>query len=186
MALMALPALSHAGGFGLFAVAGGGDSTIRVDGQADLDAQIRVKGSGLFYDSNFLKDRIFNYRIGIGQGVYGDKTDSYDALFIFNDFGFSVARNRYARLWLGPEIMLTLVDDPQAATEPKLFGMGMGPVIGLNLNITDNLTATLKVAYISQTMAGHMKIASVKYDVNTDDLFSYISFGMAWRFSEHF
>ena len=170
----------------MFSVAGGGNSTIRIDGQADVDADIRVKGSGIFYDSNLSKDRMFNYRLGVGQGVYGDKAGSYDALFIFNDFGFSIARNRHARLWLGPEIMLTLVDDPEAASEPKLFGMGMGPVMGLNLNIARGLTLTLKVAYISQTTAGHMNIGSTKYDVNTDDLFSYVSFGIAYRFSEHF
>lgn len=183
---MLVPALSWAVGIGAFYYSGSGDSTIRVDSAADIDGRMELTGYGLLLDTNVGRDHVFNYRLTIGQAEYGNGDSPYEALIVTNDFGFSIARNSKLRLWLGPEIMVTLINDDAAAAAPDLFGFGMGLAAGLNLHIRTDFSIALKAAYVSQTMSGRMTIGGSRYDVVTDDEFSYAGVSLIYRFGERF
>lgn len=180
------PLKTWAMGIGYFYATGSGDSITRIEGSPDTRGNIHMSGNGLFLDTNLGKDATFNYRLEFGVGEYGDRDDPYDGFVMIHDFGFSIFRNERSRIWLGPEVMLNSVDDPDAAESPKLFGFGMGLAAGANLNFASNFSLALKAAYISQTLTGHKKVGGVRTDITTEDEFGYASVALVFRFGERF
>jgi len=173
-------------GLGVFYAAGTGDSTTRIEGSADIDRTLHFTGSGIWMDTNISRDETFNYRLSLASGSYGDRDAPYDSIVMIHDLGFSPARNRRSRLWVGPEIMLNFIDDSSTPESPRLFGFGMGLAIGGNVNLAKRLGFNLKAAYISQTLTGNMIIAGTRTDVTTKDGFIYTSLSLSLRFGERF
>jgi len=184
--LLIAPSTSLAMGIGYFYASGSGDSITRIEGSPDSRDPLDISGNGLFLDSNLGKDKTFNYRLEFGSGEYGVKDQTFDGLVMIHDFGFSPYRSKWFRLWAGPEVMLNSIDDTASAESPKLFGFGMGPAIGINLNISRRLSFTLKAAYIYQTLTGHMKVGGITQDLTTEDEFAYASVALVLRLGERF
>jgi len=186
LAALLMPSVSEAMGIGFFYATGSGDSTTRIEGLPDSTDTLDFSARGLMLDTNMGKDATFNYRLGLAASSYGGRDHQYDGFVIVNDFGFSPARNERARLWIGPEIMISSIDDKTPAMSLKLFGFGMGVALGGNLHITGNTSVTLKAAYITQTLTGHMDIDGVATDLTTEDDFIYASMSLVLRFGERF
>lgn len=184
--VLALPVHAHAWGLGMFYSGGKGHSDLLPAKAPERDYALEVTGWGLSWDTNIGKDETFNYRLSLGTGEYGEKGKPWEGLSLTHDFGFGIARNRMARLWLGPEIMLTFIDDDSIEESPRLFGFGMGPVVGANLNITGHLAFSLRAAYIYETLSGEMTMGGVRQDVTSEDEFSYISVSLMLRLDERF
>lgn len=181
--LAAAPA--PAAGVGAYYSLGTGTSTVRYEGISNDKVDIDLANYGLLYDTNVGKDEMFHYRLEFGIEQYSYADEQAEGLVMAHDFGFGVTRGRNMRFWLGPEIRLTRLNDKDVSTRPRLFGFGMGPAMGLNINIGHGFSLALKTAIISETLEGSMTFAGTRYDVTTEDLFTYTSVALIMRFGEN-
>lgn len=173
-------------GIGLFYASGSGDSTMMVEGSADTEMKLDMSGYGIVLETNVGQDEAFNYRLELGAGSYGPEGGTYDGTVMVHDLGFGLLRTPGMRLWLGPEVLMNFTDDRDSVESPKLFGLGMGLVLGVNLNIGRSYSVSLKGAYVSQTLTGHMNINGVRQDITTDDYYGYMGIALIYRYGERF
>lgn len=126
---------SSATGFGLYGLLGLG----RTEFHEDTD----YAGWGFVYDTAIAKNKIFNYRLNFGyESLNVDAAngkETFSGYVLDSDFGLGIVRNDSARLWLGPEVRVALLD-----TE---WGFGVGPVVGLNLHVSQVATLIFKAGY---------------------------------------
>lgn len=107
-------------------------------------------GGGIIFDTAVAEDEVFNYRVNFGFEIWksdfllGEDTGRYH-ITLYNSFGFGVIRNPWMRLWLGPQLGLQYIR--QTATGSSYshegFGMTLGAVAGLNLNISRDFSIGL-------------------------------------------
>ena len=67
-----------------------------------------------------------------------------------NTFGFGVVRTRWVRVWLGPPVMFSVSSgnlENNSDFDITLLGIGIGPVMGVNVNIGKLVTLALDVGY---------------------------------------
>ena len=128
-----------------------------VDGWAsdsgfDFDYDENHFGAGLSLDTSVTDRRLFNYRLDLGyQRVaqdfdHGGSIDG-DGLVIDNAFGFRLLRNEKVRLWLGPAVRLSFDFFESHGVDAFYFGIGAGPVIGLNVHTGDLVSLAFTTGY---------------------------------------
>lgn len=93
----------------------------------------------------------FGYDRFINSNAKAWGRTEFEGIVLSNCFGFGGGESRLsARLWFGLEIRLEWADDkPDDYPDYtiRMFGVGIGPVIGLNINPGDNLTLSFKTGY---------------------------------------
>lgn len=141
-------------------------------------------GIGIVYDTNVGRDALFNYRLGIlYQKLDADGTDSrldLDGFTVESDYGFGIYRSDLVRLWLGPEVRLEYLEGhgnrgPYDYTEHTL-SLGLGPVLGLNYHLNNDLSLVMRGGYIFQT--------GIKLFSDWDERFGFMSLGLMMRMGE--
>jgi len=137
-----------AAGFGAY-VNGGGGMNFQKYGIHNL-------GGGLLFDTNVSGDRLFNYRLNIGVDRWNEefmiseyklfdkplntKSIDYPRLHVNNSFGFGIIKEKDYRLWLGPQIGFGFGFSKRL----RLFTGSIGPVIGLNYSLSDNVILSIE------------------------------------------
>jgi len=203
LALMVLPfaaVSAEASGLGFYASSGSGDSDIDVgpfwwlvtNSTVSSSADLSIESAGLVFDTNLSQDRLFNYRLEIGKGNYtwevpGGSETELKQVVMTHDFGFGILRNQAVRLWLGPEIRLTRINDEANGNDYDLMGFGFGLALGLNINIKGPLTIAIKAGALNQTLNGDVTYTdTTSDDVSSDDTISFISAALMFRLGERF
>jgi hypothetical protein len=153
---------AYAIGLGAYSGAGTGSGDMTDEDYSNVDSTSSVHSRfGFVLDSNVAKDRLFNYRLKIGYETMSvdwksniTEGDLYKAsgLTISNTFGFGVLRNKAGRLWLGPEVKVSIMgaDSQVPNTNMDSFtviGLGIGLPVGMNLHIGNNLTIGFEGGY---------------------------------------
>ncbi|HEX9021997.1 MAG TPA: hypothetical protein VF903_12135 [Nitrospirota bacterium] len=149
---------ARAAGLGFYGSFGGGtaDWSPNSSGVYDFSKNTKHLGFGLVMDTAPASARLFNYQLNIGydrfrntnSNAWGDA--DLDSLVISNNFGFGGMLNSTTRLWFGPEIQIRWADgkpDRYSNFKIKLFGLGIGPVLGMNFNFSDSGTFAVKTGY---------------------------------------
>lgn len=159
-----------AAGLGLYVSTGGGSADWSVDsgylGTLNFNKDTSHIGVGLAMDTAPARDKLFNYQLNIGYDRSGNRGGSawgdvnFEGLVISNNFGFGTMISPTTRVWFGPELRLAWGDghpDKYPDYKIHLFGIGIGPVIGMNLNYDNMHTIVLKVGfqYINYTGEGN-------------------------------
>lgn len=175
-------------GFYLQKGAGSGESTtydvVAWGNDVEDDFDYDQFSIGFQMDTAPLDDKIFNYRLNIGLGdVAGDSDLGNDfelkELKIENDFGFRVAGNNKFRIWLGPELAIGFYEgDNDYGGDLNMMSLGLGPVVGANIGITDSMAVTVKVGYIFSAFVGLEEVPGDEYDIDGTATTLYISAGM--------
>lgn len=155
--LLTLPGLAHAFGFGV-AVSGGNGTLNETDSYTQNVSFRETRESvGAVYDSNLGQDRLFNYRGTLSYQFLQAEGDiqryNLHGMNIENDFGFRLAGGDGWRFWAGPQVRVEILsgtyryrDNPKEETAN--LGVGVGPVAGVNIDLGNDLTLTLKGGYI--------------------------------------
>lgn len=188
---------AHAIGFG-FNLTGGGGST---DWEAnhewdsswdfDFDTDDKRGGIGFIFDTAVAKDTLFNYRLNIGSEAVDYETDGGGTFettgwFMAHDFGFGIVRKGRLRLWVGPEVRLSYSEgemDINKDWEMNVFSIGVGPVVGLNVNFGKTLTLALKAGALSMGSGGILEdnFWEDEYNLEGSGSYSFVNVGLIFR-----
>lgn len=161
--------------------------------QWSFDADTDHAGVGFVLDTAPAEDRLFNYRFQIGyeQFVRKESSTSYkmdmDSLVIDQDFGFGIVRNERIRFWIGPQLRISFSGGtPEGATnyDVSLFGIGLGPVAGININTPTRLSFAFKFGIMAMSYTGVGDDTSTfnnDVDYTVDENYGFLNFAMLFR-----
>jgi len=197
---------AHAVGLGLYGSTGGGTA----DWSPDTDTGFRKSSEHLSYgfalDTSPASDNLFNYNLNIGYDQFSNKNTKrsnawentdLDGFLMSHNFGFGGLITSSIRVWFGPELRLEWLEGaPSNFSDFKirLFGFGIGPVLGLNFNISERLTGVIKVGYQNMQYHGYGRgrfshatdsasISSNDYDYDIREKLVYVTFEFLARTS---
>jgi hypothetical protein len=138
-------------GFGFYGTLGKG--TLKFDDgwwASDANGNSRedtvLIGTGMVLDTSVAQNQVFNYRLNVGYEklkIDLDQTsesDRLESVVIDQDFGFAVYKSDATRIWFGPEQRIFFSHDE--------FGLGIGPVLGINLHTSREASVALKLGYL--------------------------------------
>lgn len=144
-------------------------------------------------DSAVANDRVFNYRLNIGvynwsEEFEDDSEFDLTGFMMSHDFGFGVFRNKYVRLWLGPEIRFafgTGDEDENDGYDVEIVSFGVGPVLGLNLHFGPVVSLGLKSGYLFEGVAGNAD-GFDSIDFHGSDTMYFFTLSLIFRINDEF
>ena len=146
----------HAAGFGIYGSFGGGNADWSPDFSPTFKKRTEHLGAGLVFDSAPARDKLFNYQLNLGYDQFSNKNANgwgkadFEGFVISNNFGFGGLITPTTRLWFGPELRLEWADgspSSYSAYNIRMWGLGIGPVLGINFNMGDRTTFFVKAGY---------------------------------------
>jgi hypothetical protein len=158
---------AHAAGFGLYGSSGGGTADWSPDSGSDFRKDVEHQSYGFALDTAPASDNLFNYNLNIGYVQFRNIKDKdsnawvntdLEGLLMSHNFGFGGLLTKNVRLWFGPELQLAWVEgSPSNFPDYKirLFGIGFGPVLGINFNVGERLTFIIKAGYQNMYYHGY-------------------------------
>lgn len=136
---------------------------------------------GLLYDSNVARQRLFNYRLGIayqdlnarsGDGKYRLKGVTFD-----HQFGFALYRTATSRWWVGPHVKVEFLKGREThdgyRSNESVVGVGLGPVLGVNIGLGEQLSLALSGGYVFQS--------DLKLFSDWEERYGFVSVGLLYR-----
>jgi hypothetical protein len=180
---------AHAAGFGFYGSMGGDrSSTWSNDNSPSYKVKTIHQGAGFAFDTAVAEDRFFNYRLELGYDEFASKAAGgnevkLSGLIISNDFGFGIVRTDGFRLWMGPEIRLAWPRGSNLGVDYDFFGVGAGPVLGMNFNLPGTVSFTVKAGYQFMHYNGtaDSSTSSTSYDNDIREHLVYVTFGILFR-----
>ena len=170
---------ANAAGLGFYGSFGGGTANWSPDGGPDFKKDTSHYSVGLAMDTAPARDKLFNYQLNIGYDRSSHNNSNawgnaeFDGFVISNDFGFGTLITPTTRLWFGPEVRLEWAEgSANNITNYKLhmFGVGVGPVIGVNFNIGDRHTFALKTGFL---LVNYFSQGDGFYSASTKEVTTY-------------
>lgn len=198
---------AHAAGFGFYGSAGGGTADWTLDNSSlnslNFGKDTNHLGVGLAMDTAPARDKLFNYQLNIGYDHFSNRGGSawgnvdFNGFVISNNFGFGTMISPTTRIWFGPELRVTWADgnpDKFANFKIHIFGAGIGPVIGMNLNYDETHTLVLKMGFQYSRYVGEgngnfshttntTTSYSNSYDYDVTEKMLYVTIGYLFRTS---
>lgn len=183
-------------GLGLYATSGSGSGEYEFEDDTnpdyDLDTDTEREGFGFVIDSAVANDRVFNYRMNIGRYYWEEEFENgteFDVTgFMWtHDFGFGVVRNRFMRLWLGPEIRFAWGhgdDDDNDGYDVYMYSAGVGPVVGLNLHLGPVVSLGIKAGYLFETIYGNADDDVDDIEIDGGDHLSFVNLSLLFRIKD--
>jgi len=186
---------ASAAGFGFYGSLGGGSAVWEGSSSTvTFDTDTGHQGAGFVFDTAVAKDSFFNYQLNLGYDKFTNKSVSsgskleLEGLMISNSFGFGLMRTEGFRLWLGPEIRVAFPAGSKSGIDLEFFGVGVGPVVGMNFNLPGLKTLQVKAGYQFMSYTGEASYQNaygytdyIDYDI--DENLIYINFGVLFRSS---
>lgn len=147
---------AHAVGLGLYGEGGGGTADWSPDHNENFRKSARHFAYGFALDTAPASNSLFNYNLNIGYDTFSNNSKNawgdadLDGVVMSHNFGFGGLITPHIRLWFGPELRLSWHEgSPNNFSNYTIrtFGVGIGPVLGLNFNVGERLTFILKGGY---------------------------------------
>jgi hypothetical protein len=149
------PMEARAAGFGVYGSLGGGNADWSPDNNADFKKSTAHIGAGLVMDTVPARDSLYNYQLNLGYDQFRNNNRNawgnavFDSFVISNNFGFGALINPTTRIWFGPELRIAWAKGSPDHYDyrVRLFGVGIGPALGVNFNYDDVHTFALKAGF---------------------------------------
>ena len=154
-----------------------------------------VSNVGFVIDTAVRRNKLFNYRFTFlkeENNADGGRLDM-QGYAMTHDFGFGVVRTKNIRLWVGPELKGSYYKDltfnDGAYVDGDVYGFGVGPVIGLNVNLPQVVTFSFSAAYYiigfySSNFNNYSNNGNYYEDLDVDSSGLYLSLGLIFRVNE--
>ncbi len=187
---------AFAGGVGFSFNVGGGSGEEKWETLRKDDVDTSRVGLAFVYDSNPMGNTAFNYRINAGleslqienkkhQFYPYDYKTKLGGIVLENDFGFGGKVAPNIRLWGGPSIRVSYhrgEDDTVDENDYRVFGFGLGPVIGMNIALNDGVAFAPKVGVMANWYGGKAETpGGAKFDYRLEDTVVFFDFGILFR-----
>jgi hypothetical protein len=146
---------AQAAGIGFYG-AGGGGTVDWYQHDERFRKTARHQTYGFVLDTAPASNRLFNYQLNIAYDKFSNnnasawKDTDLDGFMMSHNFGFGGLITPNIRLWFGPEVRLSWHEgSPNSFPNYTIrtFGIGIGPVVGMNFNVGERLTFALKGGY---------------------------------------
>lgn len=147
---------AHAVGLGLYGAGGWGNVDWSPDDHDRFRKRAQHLGYGLALDTAPDSNKLFNYNLNIGYEKFSNKNGNawgeadLEGVVMSHTFGFGGLITPNIRLWFGPELRASW-SEGSPTTFPnytmRVFGVGVGPALGVNFNVGERLTFVLKGGY---------------------------------------
>jgi len=191
-----------ASGFGLYVSGGNGtaDTTYKSNsdtggGDDKVKETSKTTGIGFVYDSNVLENRtLFNYRLNLGYEKRNLKIDDASALYtdeikmsgvaLEQDFGFGGKLGSHVRLWGGPCLRLSYHAGSLQGIDFKSAGIGVGPVLGVNVGLGRTVALSLRAGYLFNGYAGTWKDSFDDGTLITSERLAFANVSLLFRTGE--
>jgi hypothetical protein len=144
-----------AGGFGYYGTLGAGKVKYK-EWEGSYRENSKFIGVGLVFDTAVAKDNAFNYRFSVGYEKLKNDFDRLESIVIDQDFGLAVYQSARSRIWFGPELRIFFSNDE--------FGMGIGPVLGINLHTGRSISTAMKLGVLFSDFFGGGWVFSTDYE----------------------
>ncbi len=170
LAAVSLP-VAQAGGAGFYFSAGGGKADTEREDPAGVireNEESSHRGFGFTFDTNLTRDRkMFNYRMSLGYERLEFKVDdrtspnngiktAVNGFALEQDFGFGGLIANRVRLWGGPCLRLSYHHgDDDLNYDYKFAGIGVGPVMGVNIGVSEAVTLSVRGGYLINGYSGN-------------------------------
>jgi hypothetical protein len=197
---------AHAVGLGLYGSTGGGTADWSPDSNTGFRKSSEHISYGFAMDTAPAGDNLFNYNLNIGYDIFTNKNTRHsnawektelDGFLMSHNFGFGGLITPSTRVWFGPELRIEWLEGaPSNFSDYKirLFGFGVGPVLGLNFNLSERLTGVFKVGYQNMQYRGYGRgrfshttdsasVSSNDYDYDIREKLVYVTFEFLARTS---
>ncbi len=183
---------AQATGFGLST--GGGGETWKYDTKYEEDRS--NSHVSVIFDTNLSDNHLFNYRLSLGTG--SSEPDTYgitmSGFVVTHDFGFQLVHARMVKVWLGPQINIANYDSHESnnglSYKGTVTGFGVGPVLGLNLNVGSLVSLSLDAGIRRMGYVGFLNTrnsAGARLDRTEIDAVgsgNFMDFSIIFRFNE--
>jgi len=191
-----------ASGFGLYVSGGSGTADTTYKPESDTGgSDVKVKetskhtGVGFVYDSNVLESRkLFNYRLNLGYEKRSIELDDASALYtneikmngvaLEQDFGFGGKLGSHVRLWGGPCLRLSYHTGSVQNTDFKSAGIGVGPVLGVNVGLGKTVALSVRAGYLFNGYAGTWKESIDDGTLTTSERLAFANVSLLFRTGE--
>jgi hypothetical protein len=189
---------ARAGGVGFYLSVGGGDAETKRDspfGTIRDDEKSDHAGFGFAFDTNLLQpNKLFNYRMNLGYERLkfevddpasindGVETDTR-GFAIEQDFGFGGKIAPNVRIWGGPSLRLSYHHgDDDFRNDHKFWGIGVGPVLGVNIGTGGPAVFSIKGGYLVNGYGGRWnRTAGGEYDFSANEDYFFINFSTLFK-----
>jgi hypothetical protein len=207
--LISLIWLPRAGAVGLGFYFGGGGGTADWEYEyksssgrkytGSYDTEPRRAGLGMVFDTAVAEDTLINYRLNFGYERWFDEGEEKmhdfegDSVVLRNALGFGALRNEKLRVWLGPQLSFSYVSGNPEDDEKfdiSLYGVGFGPVLGVNLHFGDSLSLAMTFGgrYTRYWGDGEYKngYSRPDYDFDVDEFVAFFNLSLLFRIKDAF
>jgi hypothetical protein len=196
---------AYAVGLGLYGSTGGGTADWSPDTTADFRKSSEHQSYGFALDTAPASDNLFNYNLNFGYDRFSSKNTKHsnawentdlEGVLMSHNFGFGGLITPSMRVWFGPELRIEWLEGaPSNFSDYKirLFGVGFGPVLGLNFSLGERLTGVFKVGYQNVQYHGYGRgryshttdsaIGPNEYDYDIREKLVYVTFEFLARTS---
>ncbi len=166
------PLYSHGVGFYTTGKAGGGASSNSWSGIGNTRLGINYSiGFGFVYDTAVASNEKFNYRLNAGyennlfSGYPFFTNKSMHRITLSNTFGFALFKNKFVRVWMGPQVELAcrFAERTYFTNEGSIIGLvytgtkghikyttgelGVGGILGINIHTDDLFTLSFEFGF---------------------------------------
>jgi hypothetical protein len=166
------------------------------DDDVNYSGDRQVGNIGFVYDTHVRRDRLFGYRLTLMREINDGGRLDMRGWASTHDFTFGLIRTKTTRFWVGPELKtsfynkLTLNTNEQIVDDRlgDVWGIALGPAIGLNVHLPEQVSFSFSAAYLSGSYDGdtdYTTTSGKQYDdlqVNSSGL--YLTVGLIFRTNE--
>ncbi len=151
MALMISATSVWSAGIGFYGATGSGSADWESD-TSDWEDDHDFTEFGFLFDTAVAQNSSFNYRMTIGYknlSIEQDDGDEFEAdgYTWGHTFGFALAKTRFFRLWFGPKLEFSYLNEEDLGYDLDYLGAGIGPALGLNLHAGPVVTFAITGGY---------------------------------------
>ena len=144
---------SYAVGLG-FSFGVGRENWDDMDNRSYEEEDRKISNIGFVIDTAVARDKIFNYRFTFMKEeneADGGAVDMH-GISMTHDFGIAVYRYRVVRVWVGLEVKAISYNHLSSSSsgnriEGDAIGLGVGPVVGVNVHLPSFVSFSFTAAY---------------------------------------
>ena len=179
-------ATAHAGGYGVYLESEISSSKINDHGR-DRGFDAEMWGLGFMWDGNIAVDELMNYRLEVGYRLGERDLDEHsnetvNGFTIDQTLGFGFFRSSLIRAWAGPSVRLNFDwYGTQGDVDIVDVAIGLGPRVGLNLHLTETLSATTSVAYHYMYLSELIESRGLNKTIDGPQHIVGVRVGLLWR-----